>query len=73
MQQRRPELQALGVATKPFLAGYSEKTGEVVVADDEAVVGSEGLIRVVDLKGQRFAGRSRWKGPHWGWRSAADG
>jgi len=56
LAQRRPELQALGVSTEPFLAGTSEKSGEAIVAGSEAIVGQDGLVRIVDLDGRKI----RW-------------
>jgi outer membrane protein assembly factor BamB len=56
LQQRRPELAALGVRTEPFLAGNSEKLGEAIVCGQEVVCGGEGLVRVVHLPAQKV----RW-------------
>lgn len=59
LQQRRPEIQAFGLQTEPFLSATYEKSGEVIVAGDDAICGTADRVRVVDLAAQKV----RWSYP----------
>lgn len=54
--QSRPMIEDLGASVGPFLAGHYERSNELIAVGRDAVCGTPGKVRVVNLE----SGKTRW-------------